>query len=474
VADPNCCIAVVGAGFCGTVTAINLLQQVHVEPLRVLLIDRDRHGRGIAYAEQPVSYLLNVPAGRMSASSAEPLDFLRFAQRTDPAVTADDFLPRTLYGAYLEEKLARAESAAPAHVRLERIRGTVRSLEVWRPDHTFILGFEDGREMTATQVVLALGNPPPASLPGIDGLRESAHLVDEPWSKRPLSRDETVLMIGTGLTMTDIIATAVHTGNLAARMYAISRHGLLPPRQTAFRNSNAEFDSQPLLRSASASMRQLFRAVRRISREAEQRGGDWREAITFVRSLVPKLWSRLPVRERARFLRHVRPYWDIHRHRLPPNPRSALDELRSGQRLIVHAGRIVRLEPTQGQVRVIWKPRGQTRQVELVVDRVINCTGPDYRCTVSPDPLVRDLVANGLIQPDELGTGLRTTPEGGLVNLFGGATRGLYYVGPMLRADYWEATAVQELREHAERLASELVKPESGSARHAREMRRHP
>ena len=460
MADSTRCIAIVGAGFCGTVTAINLLRQAHAEPLRILLIDRDRHGRGTAYADHSsYTYLLNVPAGRMSAFSSEPLDFLRYAQRALPHVTADDFLPRVLYGQYLEEKLSTAERAAPSHVSLERVRGTVHSLQVWRPSHTFILGFADGHEMTATEVVLALGNPPPAALPGTDGMGEAQQLVGNPWCDSGInSRDETVLLVGTGLTMADIVASTVQTGHRPARMYAISRHGLVPPRQTAFRHSHSEFDPQPLLRAASVSMRQLFHVVRQITRDTERRGGDWREAVTFVRSVAPKLWSRLQNSERKRFLRHVRAYWDIHRHRLPPSTRAAVDELRAAHRLIVHAGKILRLEPKGNQVRVIWRPRGQKESAVLVVDRLINCTGPDYRCTASRDPLVQDLIANGLIQPDAMGLGLRTAPNGGLVNLFGRATRGLYYVGPMLRADHWEATAVQELREHAESLAQELAK----------------
>lgn len=52
MADSSRCIAIIGAGFCGTVTAINLLQQSHGESLRVVLIDRQRHARGTAYAPQ--------------------------------------------------------------------------------------------------------------------------------------------------------------------------------------------------------------------------------------------------------------------------------------------------------------------------------------------------------------------------------------------------------------------------------------
>ena len=458
--DSTRCIAIIGAGFCGTVTAVNLLRRATSEPLRIVLIDRDRHGRGAAYANHSSPYLLNVPAGRMSALAAEPLDFLRFAQRTRTDVTAEDFLPRTLYGEYLEAVLLAAEREAAAHITLERVRGTVCSLDIWRPAHTFILGFEGGREMMATEVILAFGNPPPAELVGTAALHESRQLVENPWvEQETLCHDDSVLVVGTGLTMADIVGVTLQAGHGPARVHAMSRHGLVPPRQTAFRQAHAEFDPEPLLRAASCSTRQLFRLVRRMCREAEDSGGDWREAITFVRTMAPKLWSKLPVRERSRFLRHARPYWDIHRHRLPPSARATLDALQDARRLFVHAGRILKLEPVGNQVRVTWRPRGEDRTSVLLVDRVVNCTGPDYRCKTSRDPLIRALVANGLIQPDELGLGLRTGPGGRVVNVTGHTTRGLYYIGPMLRADHWEATAVQELREHAQRLAEHLVLP---------------
>ena len=167
-------------------------------------------------------------------------------------------------------------------------------------------------------------------------------LVEDPWGDQgTIFEDETVMLVGTGLTMADIVASAAQTGRGPARMHAISRHGLVPPRQTAFRNSDSEFDPLTLLRTAPVSIRQLFHLVRQISRETEHRGGDWREAITFVRSIAPRLWSQLPTRERERFLRHVRAYWDIHRHRLAPSTRAAVDALRAAHRLTVHAGRIL-------------------------------------------------------------------------------------------------------------------------------------
>src|ERR1700761_2378714 len=124
VAESTRCIAIIGAGFSGTLTAVNLLRRQHADPLRIVLIDRARHARGVAYAVHPAPHLLHVPAARMSAFASDPLGFLHFARRTLPQAAAEDFLPRSLYGEYLEDTLAQAEHAAAPQVTLERVRGT--------------------------------------------------------------------------------------------------------------------------------------------------------------------------------------------------------------------------------------------------------------------------------------------------------------------------------------------------------------
>ena len=115
-------VAIVGAGFCGTVMAINLLRLSGNEPLQVVLIDRERTARGTAFADRPYPYLLNVPAGGMSATSADPLEFVTFARRRRPGVTTADFLPRSLYGEYLESTLLAAELASPV-AQLRQVNG---------------------------------------------------------------------------------------------------------------------------------------------------------------------------------------------------------------------------------------------------------------------------------------------------------------------------------------------------------------
>ena len=455
---PSRTIAIVGAGFSGTVVAINLLQQQPAAATRVILLDRAPPGRGVAYADREYPYLLNVPAGRMSAEAGDPLEFLRFALTRIPGVTAQDFLPRSLYGEYLESRLCAAEANAVTGVRLERVLGTATSVQLLNRGPRHCVSLADGESLLADDVVLALGNPPSAPLPGAEKLVGSARYIADPWSVPATFRaGERVLVVGTGLTMADVVVAGASAAQRDVQFYAISRHGLVPPSQAAIGHEPVQVDTRRLIEAATFSTRALFRAIRELADDFGRRGGDWREVINHIRNIAPQLWQRMPARERQRFLRHLRPYWDIHRHRLPRQTLAEIEKLRRERKLSVHAGRILGLECVADQVRVTWRPRGARTSATLLVDRVINCTGPDYDPRRSRDPLLVSLLAQGVAVPDALGLGVRTAAFGALLDVQGRTSKGLYYVGPMLRPDHWESTAVPELRAHATRLAHHLT-----------------
>lgn len=452
-------IVIVGGGFSGTLVAANLLRRPPRGPTRLVLIERSHNvGRGVAYAERSFPYLLNVPAGRMSASSDAPRQFLEFVQDRIPGATAEDFLPRALYGEYLEEVLLAAELSAPGNIRLEKWQGevsSVRRVERHLPLHVELA---DGRRLAADDVVLALGNPQPATLPVFATIAEHPGYVANPWSQElKFARHENVLLIGTGLTMADVVNAACADRATMPKIHALSRHGLIPPRQTPFRPEAFRGDGNALLLAASRSLRGLAGAVRLLASEAEKCGGDWREAVTFVRHMAPTIWQRMPDRDRQRFMRHLRAQWEIHRHRLPPEVLQRIDSLRGSGQLQVHAGRIQRADARAGRIEVTWRPRHGAQLQSVTVDRVINCTGPDYAIKRSGERLWRNLIQCGLCVADPLGLGLRTGPRGAVIDADGWPGPHLFYVGPMLRADHWEATAVGELRVHAEQLAALLA-----------------
>src|SRR5262245_15646696 len=102
------------------------------------------------------------------------------------------------------------------------------------------------------------------------------------------------------LTMADVVLSGMHAAHGMARVHAISRHGLLLPAQVPLHGAHREIDVRPLLRGAAFSMRRLFALVREMAHEPEKSGGDWREVIAVIRTYAPKLWVRLPLRERRR------------------------------------------------------------------------------------------------------------------------------------------------------------------------------
>jgi uncharacterized NAD(P)/FAD-binding protein YdhS len=451
-------IVIVGGGFCGTVLAANLLRRPPPDPTNIVLIERGKTmGRGVAYAAHDFPYLLNVPAGRLSAASEDPLQFLRFARQSLPDADAEDFLPRALYGDYLQDSLLQAERSAPPHVRLTRVFGDVRDIERREGGKPLLAVTADGGSIPADRIILALGNPPSALLPWAEEVRNHPAYVHDPWKlPQTLGAAHSVLIVGNGLTMADVASSLSRDPDRTPRIATVSRHGLTPETQTTFRPSAVQGDGASLLACAT-SIRQVLSAGRELTREVIRLGGDWREVVTFIRTLAPQIWARLPELERRRFLRHVQCYWDVHRHRLPPSLSTRIDHLRRTGKLQIHAGRIERLAPFRDQLRVLWRRRGTENAAELTVDAVINATGPDYALSRSTDPLVVSLLETGLVTPDALSLGLLTTTHGACVAKGGRAGAPLYYLGPLLRAAHWEATAAAELRNHAEDLARHLV-----------------
>jgi len=450
-------IVIVGAGFCGTVLAANLLRRPPSGATDLVLVERGAEmGRGTAYAARDFPYLLNVPAARLSADSGDALQFLRFAQRRLPDADGGDFLPRAMYGDYLQDALLQAERAAPAHVRLQRIFAEVRRIAPHR-GRPFMVEFAEREPMAADRVILALGNPPPAPPPWAAAIRGHMAYRNNPWDlPKSLGPEHSVLIVGNGLTMADAVSALTADDLRGPTVHTISRHGLLPQPQTAFRPAAVRGDGGSLL-ARSDSLRRVLAMSRDLAREVEDRGGDWREVVTFVRHLAPALWRRLPDPERRRFVRHLQAHWDTHRHRLPPQLAEHLATLRRQGRLQVNAGRIDAVVAAGEQLSASWRARGNGAAAVLTVDLIVNATGPDYVFERSSDPLLASLRAAGQVSADALNLGLRTARCGACIDVEGRSSEHLYYLGPMLRADYWEATAATELRDHAERLAAHLI-----------------
>jgi uncharacterized NAD(P)/FAD-binding protein YdhS len=450
-------VLVVGGGLSGTLTTIQLLRKLtSPTPIEIILVEKSGHlGRGVAYGTTCTQHLLNVPAGKMSAFSDKPSHFLDWAQQRDDSIQADIFVPRMVYGAYLEALLEEFKASTEANLQFTTLRDAVVSIKPNPTGQGAWVVFESGLQRNADLIVLATGNYPPSN-PYLHNPQfyESTQYRADSWSKEALvnlSNDAPVLLIGTGLTMVDKVMELKAQGYQGI-IHALSRHGLLPQPH--------KLGLAPYLFPAelkSGSVRQLLRHIRQLAKRVIHEGGDWRSVIDGLRPETQGLWKSLSLVEQQRFLRHLRPYWDIYRHRLPVQVAEAVTQLIAEGSLQLHQGRIQSLAESDGQVRVRVQQRHTQVQQEFLVQRVINCTGAESNMARVQDPLIQNLLGQGLIVVDALKLGLETTEWGHLVDVQGHASDFLFTLGSPLRGRLWESTAAPELRQQAERLAHYLM-----------------
>lgn len=447
-------IAIVGGGYSGALTAVNLLRNADSRPLRVLLIEKEAVvARGLAYRFGDDNLLLNVPAGNMSALADAPDHFVDFCREIDPAFNAKSFISRRLYGEYLESTLAEAEAARPGVV--DRIGGEVVAVQPAAAG--FLLTLADGRRFAADKVVLAFGHFPPDAPAVIPPALHSAVIGAWDFSRMDrLDPQMPVAILGTGHTAIDVLFR-LSSCNAQRKIFMISRRGLLPQGhrfnpQAPQRAADADY-----LFSQPPSIRAYTRALRREVARRQALGDDWRDVVNELRSHTPRLWQRLPDGERQRFLRQVVPFWDIHRHRLAPSAARRLAGLLAAGQVERIAGRLQGASALASGLLLALAPKGGKGLIELPVSALINCSGPSYDLRRLRLPLVVSLLGQGLIQPDAQALGLLVDDDYQVLDARSNAVDGLHYVGPMLKAKYWEAIAVPELRQHTRQLALRLL-----------------
>lgn len=444
-------VAVIGGGFTGATLAAQLLSKSS-GTVSVILIERNaRLGRGVAYGTPIMEHLLNVRARNMSAYPDDPEHFLRWAQLNhDPGVTPDDYLPRQVYGEYAASLLQQEIERHPS--RLEHVQD--EAVSVTRVEGAAEILLRSGRTVFANKVVMALGNFPPGD-PRLSGRTpHSLRYVSNPWKASALgdvSHDKSVLLLGSGLTSVDVAITLRGRG-FRGTIHILSRRGLLPQSHKSTAPWPAFWDE-----GSPGNVGGLLRLMRTQVEAAEKAGSGWRAVIDSFRPFTQAIWHSLSFQERRRFLRHVRPYWDVHRHRVAPAIGAMLSsQIQEGQ-MEVHAGRIKSYAEDLDGVEVTYRSRKSGRFEQLRVDRVINCTGPESDCRKVDDRLLTNLLQQKLARPDPLFLGLDVSPDGALIDACGDVSDLLYAIGPVRKGSLWETIAVPELRVQASDLAAHLL-----------------
>ncbi|HEX8471667.1 MAG TPA: FAD/NAD(P)-binding protein [Brevundimonas sp.] len=431
-------IAIVGGGFSGAMLAARLAET----GLASILINRTPDfGLGVAYSTPFEGHLLNVRSNRMTAVEGRPDDFVDWLQAHHPELgTAHDFAPRKVYGDYLRDRLSTVETAHPGLI--ERRVATVAAITADG------LTLSDGQTIQADAVVLCTGNPAPNA-----ASTHGERVISDPWAPGALERigaADDVVIVGTGLTMVDMIQSLVARG-WTGKATSLSRRGLTPRPHNPTPDTPTPLPPEAL----SGPLSQRLAAVRALAAK-----GCWRCVMEAYRPITADLWGQADADLRARMVRHLRPWWDVHRHRIAARIGWSLDALKAQGRLTIVAGRLGRVETAPDHVTVHWTPRGQggggaATAAPLTANWMIDCTGPAH--SAAADPLTAPLIASGRARLDPLRLGLDLDAKGRVLHADGAPDPALFVLGPPARAAFWETIAVPDIRKRIEDVVAALA-----------------
>jgi uncharacterized NAD(P)/FAD-binding protein YdhS len=458
-------IAIIGGGFSGAALAWHLRKKgatadvVVIEPHAAI-------GCGLAYGTTDPAHRINVPATRMIIDADDAEHFHRWLidtgyPATDKRAAMADgrlFPTREAFGRYVAEQV-RSLSPAITHLRAKAVSAS-------ETENGFHIVCDNGATVDAAIMVLAICHAPPAVPASLRSLRSHPRFFPDPWSKDllpSLSPNDRILIVGTGLTMADVVASLERAGH-RGKIVAVSRRGLRPqPHTDNLSVFEGDFTSPPVTQAAA-----LSRRVRRAVIEAARDGLPWQIVLNRVHEQGQPIWQNLSAPARRRLLRHLRPYWDTHRFRIAPQVHETIEKLVAYGMLDIRAASVkanygtldIRAAPprnsaTSHAITVDLRPRHTPEWAPETFDAVILATGPAH--AVTADPLLSSLNANGLVQADALGLGIAVDRLGRAISHRNKPDPRLFVASPLARGTFGELMGISDLSAYAEKIAGRIA-----------------
>ena len=448
--DGDIRVVIVGGGATGVLLACHLLRD-QARQVQVTIVEKsDTAGLGLAYSTRNPQHLLNVRASNMSAFPDEPEHFWNWltANKLDIGLGCDDafcFVPREIYGRYLESLLQTHRVGCSPRQELHVLRGECASLRPTR------LGVEvkltDGSSHFGHIAVLATGNEAPPNAHGSCGA--------SPWrepQESGVAADDAVLIMGSGLTMVDYVLSLLRDGHRGP-ITAMSRRGLLPQPHRSIDPLRIDAADVPF----GTDISYVLRWLRGIIEHDLAPGQDWRSAIDALRPFTRNIWQSWPEPTKRRFLRHARAWWDVHRHRTAPEINLRLQSAITSGQVNVIAGKVSNITVLPNGATVSYRRRGRAETESMRVGKIVECVGVAAAPRDSANPVLRNLLQQGLIQPDPIGIGLDVTPDCAVIDRSGKPSTKIFAVGPLTRGRFWEIVAIPDIRAQCAELAQRIA-----------------
>lgn len=445
-------LCILGGGFTGCALAAQLCQTAK-RPLSIALINASHPTfQGIAYSTLEPYHLLNVPAGKMSLYADKPNDFIDWLNDSvhkDMSLSLpEQFAPRMLYGQYIQERFLSAKKNSAANC--EVIEDEVLALSQMRSAITIKLKNARQKSIKTQKVVLALGNAKPYNLLAQYQIQEDTpNYIANPWDFNQLSRLSTtddILIIGSGLTTVDCLLTLQHMKH-RGKIDIVSKHGFMP-------KAHENFEAPPLTHDLN-TFKTAKSSWAYVKAQIKQHQ-NWRVVIDSLRPYTQSIWQAWPNNEKRTFLRHIRAYWDVHRHRIAPQIAAQIKTLFDSGQVNCFAGHLSNASVAKESFSVEYLSRKNGQKQSLYPKVIVNATGPNY-VSYMDHPLIQSLISQRIVAWDTFKLGLRVNQNSQLLDANNEVQPNMFAMGPLTKSQFWEIIAVPDIRVQVQNVAKSLL-----------------
>ena len=460
-------VTIIGSGFSGTATAIRLLHLAR-RPIKLNIIEanpKQRYG-GLAFGDDTTGWehVLNIQAGRISLYRENPIDFLTWVNSeasreiwpkrwSEQKFKESSPVPRKIYREYLRDRFNQEMVRNSELVSVTEISGEVISVRE-RATGVKINYLPFGQKskhytLDTDIVLLSTGHANPALPSFVDEIKSHPRFVASAYSSklsdisRVLSKDDIVLIVGSGLSSFDALLTLM-TQKFSGQIIVCSRNGFIhntypdmhshdiirmPAPQLPVNISNEEELVAAIEGAVELCRAFLLKNVPEIpSNIAFER---------ILKSLEPwikNLLSNADDEIISSFLKNYSSWLTTRRTNVVPEVGNVVSELFSGPgsnaRLV--KGRISSLKRLSDK-KINVTITGETEIHNLAVNALICCTGLETNYNKVSSPLWRSLIDESDLAVPHKRTlkGIEVGPYGQLQRKDESLSNRLFALGPM-------------------------------------------
>ncbi|MBT7955336.1 MAG: SidA/IucD/PvdA family monooxygenase [Rhodospirillaceae bacterium] len=436
-------VTIIGGGLSGCSLAAQLSDQAE-KPLKINIIEpRSVLGAGVAYSADDIDHRLNAPLFVHFLTPDRAEEFQNWfvdsggLNRDPDALAADGniYARRTEFADYVSEKMADYHQANPSNSTITHLQE--KAVDILPITNGYRILTESGSNIESDAVVLATGNRSPAAPSPFDKeLEDHPAFIVSPWDLekiRNIDENTNVLIIGAGLTMSDVVATLSRQGHNGT-ITAVSRNGQIPkthappPEDATPRHpfDGVMEDKPPHL---DGSLLEVFVNLRKRMKEDMAADGYWHWAFDELRDCVWQIWPHFSEREKRQYLRYLRPWYDSHRFRLPPQTAHILDDALERNILTYKTGHVVSALDRGKQIEVRLNIHPDSQFEDHRFDAIINCTGPVLSPAKTKNPIYQSILRRDLVKETTINIGFDVDAHCRAISKYGVPQKNLFIVG---------------------------------------------